>query len=1027
MTSISGFGSEFLVSAAAQDALQPVIVSRSGGFATFWSSPVDAARSSSIDIYAQSDIRGQLFDAAGSPVGVEFTVNSSTAGAQYRPTAVRLSDGNLLVAWQDSVAGFSSRPNLPPVTLRARKFTAGGDPVGDEFLLVSPGDTLLPQLTATTDGGFLATWLDRTGVVSTLQRFDADSQAVGAAITAGQSPNVVFLANGDFVIASVSTSYQAIVQRYDETGTALGSVLELPQTQPVYAANLIPLSTGGFAITLTRDNDTYIEFLSSDGVSLTSSTTQIFALSYDTVATDDGGFVILRSGLDLDGAGDIFAQLIGPDGRPAGEEQLINVRVENGQQSPSIARLDNGDLVAAWADLGEFGTGQARIRGRIIDVEIPNRSPVATDDRVFLRDGQTDIAASALTSNDFDADSDRLSIVSVQSISGGSTSLANETIIFTPDQTGIGRFRYTVQDSAGDTATAEVAVIYPDDRVTLRGGGPFIVDVIANDGLAGDLGRYSIYRPAGGAEVAVVNGYQQLSVSPIENVATSDYFSLLVGQTRTAIVEYSALSSQPGVEGTSARLTITYEGWAQLGGTGADSLTGSELADHLSGGSGAGNWLVGLGGDDWYTVQLADDVVIEAPGGGRDSIRTTLASYTLPDEFENLYLVGGTGAIGTGTAADNIISGTSGNDTLFGLDGNDSISTFAGVDMVYGGRGDDVFTTLQGSLIFENLEEGTDTVVATHNYYLYANIENLTLFEFSSGFGTDIFGVGNELSNRITGNSGANLLIGLDGNDTVSGGSGNDALFGLAGFDVLNGDAGIDYLAAGDGSDTLDGGAHADALYGEDGDDSLVGGASFDTDILVGGTGRDTLNGASGLGDYDLMDGGSGDDLYFVDTPADLTFEAADGGTDRVVADIVGGGYYLYPHVENLLLRGVTPFGVGNDLANFLGAEEGTQWLLGGAGDDSLDGGAGNDVLFGESGADVFVFVGASGADVIGDFTPGTDRIRLIGVPILDFAQLRNGFVENDGTTAINLGDGNFIVLNGVANAALTAGDFVFG
>lgn len=99
-----------------------------------------------------------------------------------------------------------------------------------------------------------------------------------------------------------------------------------------------------------------------------------------------------------------------------------------------------------------------------------------------------------------------------------------------------------------------------------------------------------------------------------------------------------------------------------------------------------------------------------------------------------------------------------------------------------------------------------------------------------------------------------------------------------------------------DQSYLLDGGVDADALYGEDGDDTLIGGLSFSTDILVGGAGNDVLRGDSGLGDYDLMDGSAGHDSYYVDTPDDLTFEAATGGTGTVHATIDGAGYYLCAH-----------------------------------------------------------------------------------------------------------------------------------
>ena len=288
--------------------------------------------------------------------------------------------------------------------------------------------------------------------------------------------------------------------------------------------------------------------------------------------------------------------------------------------------------------------------------------------------------------------------------------------------------------------------------------------------------------------------------------------------------------------------------------------------------------------------------------------------------------------------------------------------------------------------------------------------------------------MGNGLANVITGNTGQNLLIGGGGNDTISGGAGNDSLFGETGDDALNGDAGIDYLVGGAGNDTLNGGADADALYGEDGDDILIGGSDFVTDILVGGNGNDTLRGDSSLGDYDRMDGGAGDDIYWVDTGDDLTFEAVNGGIDTVHADVrvTNGGVYLYANVENLVLEGTTAFGVGNELDNSLIGNASNNYLLGGAGNDRLNGMGGNDVLFGEGGADIFVFSIGTGGDVIGDFVVGTDRIDLTAFGFANFSQLAVNFsqVGNDG--AINLGSGDFIVLHSVTMASLTAADFIF-
>ena len=61
----------------------------------------------------------------------------------------------------------------------------------------------------------------------------------------------------------------------------------------------------------------------------------------------------------------------------------------------------------------------------------------------------------------------------------------------------------------------------------------------------------------------------------------------------------------------------------------------------------------------------------------------------------------------------------------------------------------------------EALNEGTDTILASLNYTLGANVEHLTLTGSSA-----INGTGNALNNTLTGNSAANVLAGGAANDT---------------------------------------------------------------------------------------------------------------------------------------------------------------------------------------------------------------------------------------------------------------------
>ncbi|MES2492887.1 MAG: hypothetical protein V4579_06340 [Pseudomonadota bacterium] len=174
------------------------------------------------------------------------------------------------------------------------------------------------------------------------------------------------------------------------------------------------------------------------------------------------------------------------------------------------------------------------------------------------------------------------------------------------------------------------------------------------------------------------------------------------------------------------------------------------------------------------------------------------------------------------------------------------------------------------------------------------------------------------------------------------------------------------------------------------------------------------------------MDGGNGNDSYYVDTGDDLTFEGLNGGIDTVVANIDGpnSGLYLYANVEDLLLSGMTTFGVGNQLDNRITGNLGVNLLLGGAGNDTLDGKENNDVLFGQAGNDTFVFERGTGGDVIGDFARGQDRIEIVGI-YSSFSQMKTHFVQVGAIGAIDLGAGDIVVLHGITMSQLTASDFV--
>ncbi|UYP84590.1 heme peroxidase [Pseudomonas asiatica] len=356
------------------------------------------------------------------------------------------------------------------------------------------------------------------------------------------------------------------------------------------------------------------------------------------------------------------------------------------------------------------------------------------------------------------------------------------------------------------------------------------------------------------------------------------------------------------------------------GGNDPDSLDGGAGNDTLNGGLGA-DAMVGGAGNDTFVVDNLGDTVSEALNGGVDLVQTTLASYTLGANVENLTFTGAGNFTGTGNTLANTITGGAGNDLLNGG---------AGIDRLVGGLGNDTYVVDNaGDVVVEATAAGTDTVRATAaSYTLGANVENLTYIGAGNFTGT-----GNGLANIITGAAGNDTLNGDGGNDqllgglgsdTLNGGAGNDTLDGGAGNDSLFGDAGNDNLQGGAGDDNLDGGNGVDVLQGGDGNDTLFGDVGNDT--LQGGAGNDFLNGGAG---NDTVEGGAGNDTMMATDGNDVFLFAAGFGNDLIINfDAVpqGGQDRLDISALNItaatFAANVTIADVGNDTLVSIGATD---------------------------------------------------------------------------------------------------------
>ena len=110
---------------------------------------------------------------------------------------------------------------------------------------------------------------------------------------------------------------------------------------------------------------------------------------------------------------------------------------------------------------------------------------------------------------------------------------------------------------------------------------------------------------------------------------------------------------------------------ALFGKGGVDTLIGGLGDDYLDGGTG-NDTMTGGAGNDTYVVDNAGDSIIEAVGGGVDSVIASV-NFTLGPTVENLTLAMGAGPLTeTGNGFDNVIIGNDAGDTLDGGAGNDA-------------------------------------------------------------------------------------------------------------------------------------------------------------------------------------------------------------------------------------------------------------------------------------------------------------------------------------------------------------------
>ena len=365
-------GPEFRVNTfTTNDQLYPATaMDADGDFVIVWESQgQDDMPSLSQGIY------GQRYNAAGSPVGGEFLVNTTTAGAQTLPAVAMSPGGAFVVAWEGGDAAVQKG-------VFARRYDAAGVPQGGEFLVntTTANQQENPTVAMDADGDFVIAWqsfgqdhpLPGTDYGVYAQRFNAAGVKQGGEFLVNQFtqdhqyfPSAGMDHAGNFVIAWHSIhqgpgdTSQVYARRYGADGAAV---------------------TGEFRVSTRFDTSTNA--------------------SNPSVAMDaDGDWAVAWTsvGPEPQGALGVLVKRYGAAGGALFTEVLANTQPGRNQRLPSVATGAGGDFVVVWESdetvptsgpvciWGQrFTAGGARIEGNFqVNVSVTGGQPlpsVATDD-----------------------------------------------------------------------------------------------------------------------------------------------------------------------------------------------------------------------------------------------------------------------------------------------------------------------------------------------------------------------------------------------------------------------------------------------------------------------------------------------------------------------------------------------------------------------------------------------------------------------------------------------------------------------
>jgi hypothetical protein len=248
-------GSETLVNSTTHDTQsQPSVTGTAdGGYVVVWESEDQDGDG--------TGIYGQMFDANGGTVGSEFQINTHTNNNQGSPSITALDAGGYVVIWN------SSQQDGSGSGIYGQQYDAAGSTVGSEFIVntTTYHNQSGTEVTSLTDGGYVVSWSsydqDGSNEGIYIQRYDASGNTVGSETQVNTTTSssqwqaaITGLNDGGYVVSwtgnGVGDSNGVFIQQFDSGGTAVGgeTLVNTNTTNLQTSPTVTALNDGGYLV-----------------------------------------------------------------------------------------------------------------------------------------------------------------------------------------------------------------------------------------------------------------------------------------------------------------------------------------------------------------------------------------------------------------------------------------------------------------------------------------------------------------------------------------------------------------------------------------------------------------------------------------------------------------------------------------------------------------------------------------------------------------------------------------------------------